>query len=90
MLYLDTSAAVKFVRREAESDALAASLTVIELDGLAVGRAVTVESGLGALDAIHLGSALVCRPLLRAFVCYDARLAEAARAAGLPVVAPRT
>ncbi len=43
---------------------------------------------LRSLDAIHLASALSIREDLEAFVAYDRRLAEAAGAAGLPVVAP--
>jgi uncharacterized protein len=126
VLYLDTSAAVKLVRREAETDALvaalagregpfatsrvgiielrriarrrnavidradalAASLTVIELDGIAAARAVTVDPELRALDAIHLACALICGPLLRGFVCYDRVLAASAERAGLDVLAP--
>lgn len=43
---------------------------------------------LRSLDAIHLASALAVAPELEAFVTYDARLAEATRAAGLEVVVP--
>ena len=41
-----------------------------------------------SLDAIHLASALYQRSALVAFVTYDKRLLDAARAAGLPVSAP--
>ena len=47
-------------------------------------RPATVRS----LDAIHLGTALRARPDLTAFVTYDRRLLDAARAAGLPVDSP--
>ena len=40
------------------------------------------------LDAIHLGTALHSRPGLTAFVTYDARRLDGARAAGLPVDSP--
>lgn len=43
---------------------------------------------LRTLDAIHLASALGLLGQLDAFVTYDDRLAEAARAVGLPVVRP--
>ena len=43
---------------------------------------------LPALDAIHLASALSVKDELDAFVCYDQRLATAATATGLKVVAP--
>ena len=40
------------------------------------------------LDAIHLATAIALGPELDAFVTYDDRLADAARAVGLPVVRP--
>lgn len=43
---------------------------------------------LRSLDAIHLASAVSIRDELRAFVSYDKRLLEAARAEGLTVVSP--
>lgn len=43
---------------------------------------------LRTLDAVHLASALHLIGELDAFVTYDDRLAEAARAVGLPVVRP--
>lgn len=49
--------------------------------------AVLPPPELRALDAIHLAAALTA-PDLRAFVTYDNRLAKAAAAAGLAVVAP--
>jgi predicted nucleic acid-binding protein len=42
-----------------------------------------------SLDAIHLATALHIRERLTAFVAYDNRLAEAARATGLPGRDPR-
>ncbi len=44
---------------------------------------------LSALDAIHVASALRIRPVLAAFVSYDARQLQAAEAVGLPVASPR-
>lgn len=43
---------------------------------------------LRTLDAIHLATALDLRPLPECFLCYDARLAAAARAHGLTTAAP--
>ena len=71
---------------------LSAVLDLIDLVDLAPGiragaravRPATVRS----LDAIHLATALHLRDQLAAFVAYDSRLADAARAAGLPVEAP--
>ena len=47
-----------------------------------------VGTRLRSLDALHLAAALSLGPALSAFVAYDARLRDAARRAGLPVVAP--
>ena len=47
-------------------------------------RPTTVRS----LEAIHLGTALHVRSHLTSFITYDKRLADAARAAGLPVDIP--
>jgi predicted nucleic acid-binding protein len=64
-------------------------LVIVELDESMASIAATVEpSQLRSLDAIHLASALALGPDLETFVSYDARLADAARAAGLTVVAP--
>lgn len=68
--------------------AIAAVLTVVELDETIERRAVEVEPGLRTLDSIHLATALAALRLLRGFVCYDARLAAAAAACELPVLAP--
>ncbi len=46
-----------------------------------------VHPHLGSLDAIHVATALALRPLA-AFVTYDKRQAEAARAVGLVVRSP--
>lgn len=43
---------------------------------------------LRSLDALHTAAALSLMPALIAFVAYDERLIEAARAAGLPVSSP--
>lgn len=43
---------------------------------------------LRSLDAIHLASAMALGAEMEAFITYDSRLADAARAAGLTVIAP--
>jgi uncharacterized protein len=43
---------------------------------------------LRSLDAVHLATAVELASVLTWFVAYDRRLAEAARAAGLPVATP--
>lgn len=44
--------------------------------------------GLRSLDAIHLATALSIRDRVGVLLCYDTRLADAARAAGLPIARP--
>jgi uncharacterized protein len=125
--YIDSSALVKLVVREAETDALrryvdsagplASSilatlevpravarvapeaplalaavidkLNILAFDARIAARAAAISPAtLRALDAIHLATALELGEELTAFVCYDHRLAAAARDLGLPVVAP--
>jgi predicted nucleic acid-binding protein len=65
------------------------SIAVIECDAAIADRAAAVvPPSVRTLDAIHVASALALGGTLDAFVTYDERLAEAAREAGLPVVAP--
>jgi predicted nucleic acid-binding protein len=64
-------------------------LSIIELDATVADRAGGIEPAtIRSLDAIHLASALSVADELDAFVTYDIRLADAARHAGLTVVAP--
>jgi uncharacterized protein len=126
-VYLDSSALVKLVVAESESDALAAHLrrrptrvscalarvevvravrphgdaAVVRarqvLDRIALARldetlldaAADFEgAGLRSLDAIHLAAARSLGDDLGALVTYDRRMADAAKVAGLRVVAP--
>ncbi|MEO8572238.1 MAG: type II toxin-antitoxin system VapC family toxin [Chloroflexota bacterium] len=65
------------------------SIEVIECDAIVGDRAGGLEPAtVRTLDAIHVASALALGAELDAFVTYDERLADAARAAGLPAVAP--
>lgn len=62
---------------------------LLELDVVVARHAAAVEPAtIRTLDAIHLASAELIRPELDAFVTYDDRLAEAARARGFGVIAP--
>lgn len=62
---------------------------IIDLDSAIAQVAAAIGPPLlRTLDAIHLATALALVPDLDAFVTYDDRLAEAARALGLPVVRP--
>lgn len=124
VVYLDTSAAVKLISDERESDGLRRYLdegpTVVSsdlletelrriavrhgidqvlitavLDGMALmplardqfrEAGLYPQAGLRSLDALHLAGALGVEAA--AILTYDVRLAEAARAHGLAVVAP--
>ncbi len=129
MVYLDASAIVKLVKREAESlalrhalashpDRVSSALSVVEvlraLRRSGAGATILMEAqtvldrmgligidasilraaaslgpaGLRSLDAIHLATA-TSLPVKAPVVTYDHRLAEAAIAAGLPVLSPR-
>lgn len=61
----------------------------VEVDSEVAHAAARLEpANLRALDALHVASALALGTEISAFITYDARLADAARAAGLTVVAP--
>lgn len=68
--------------------AVVAALAVVELDEEIERVAATLDKRLRTLDAVHLASALSLGVELTGFVCYDTRLADAAKASGLPVLAP--
>lgn len=62
---------------------------IVELDETIASAAARVEPpSLRSLDAIQLASALAIGEELEAVVTYDRRMADAARAAGLAVMAP--
>lgn len=127
MLYLDSSAIVKLVLVERETDALRSyvqdgrplassalaitetlravkredpdqepqarliltALTLVEVSRDILEHAGTMPpTNLRALDAIHIATALALGDELDALVTYDARMADAARNAGLRVDAP--
>lgn len=72
----------------------AAAGVLAGIDTLRIGAGIVARAceiggdHLRSLDAIHLATAAQLGPGLATFVTYDRRLAEAARAAGLPVMAP--
>jgi len=70
-------------------DGIFRSVVIVQLDER-IGRSASALApvGLRTLDAIHLATAISMGSDLDAFVTYDDRLAEAARAVGLPVVRP--
>jgi predicted nucleic acid-binding protein len=64
-------------------------MAFVEIDAdLARLAGATGGPSLRALDAVHVASALRLVPEIAAFVTYDDRQADAARAAGFDVVAP--
>jgi predicted nucleic acid-binding protein len=74
---------------EEQVRAVLSGLQLVEVDGRISTLAASVAPRtLRSLDAIHLASALTVREELEAVVTYDGQLADAARAAGLEVVAP--
>jgi len=71
------------------AERLVRQLGIVALTDELVRIASTIEPlALRSLDAIHLASALSLGAALEAFLTYDRRLAEAASAAGLEVLAP--
>jgi len=70
-------------------DVVLSGVEVVEINASIAAAAATIgPAALRTLDAIHLASAISLLPDLEAFVTYDDRLADAARAIGLPVVRP--
>lgn len=73
----------------AQVEALRRGLVLIALDEEVRTVASTVgPPPLRTLDAIHLATALTLREDLQAVITYDARLAQATEAAGLPLLSP--
>ena len=73
----------------AHRDQVIRDVEVLELNpAITIVAAQLKPVGLRTLDAIHVASALALGSELEAFVTYDDRMAEAARAIGLPVVQP--
>lgn len=71
------------------ADAATKTLALIPLDDMVVDQAAALAPAeLRTLDALHLATALSLGDDLGAMLVYDARLAEAARGAGVPVIAP--
>jgi predicted nucleic acid-binding protein len=79
----------RFRASEAAIDAIAATISLVQIDDEVRLLAATVGSAsLRSLDAIHLATAISLGGDLGAFCCYDRRLAADAEAAGLTVVSP--
>ncbi|MFI5262395.1 MAG: type II toxin-antitoxin system VapC family toxin [Candidatus Limnocylindrales bacterium] len=77
------------VDRQARLEAVFEGLIVVELTDDIVARARRVgPSTLRTLDAIHVATALELSADLTAFLTYDGRLVDAARALGIAIAAP--
>ncbi len=73
---------------EAEAGLRTVALVPLDEGIMRTARALRPPA-LRTLDALHLATALSLADDLAVLVCYDDRLSEAARAAGLTVIAPR-
>ena len=88
---VEVARAVARLRAEAAPvDDAFEKVEVLELtESLAISAGSIGPGGLRSLDAIHLASALSLGSEVEAFVTYDLKQADAARAAGLHVVSPQ-
>lgn len=86
---VEVTKAVARANPEADAGPILSRIAFVELDAeLARIAAGTGGSGLRALDAIHVASAMRLGREVAAFLTYDERQAEAVRSVGLPVEAP--
>jgi predicted nucleic acid-binding protein len=74
--------------RLGRANVVLSSVALLSMDDVAPTAEVIGDRTLRSLDAIHLATAHEIRPELTAFVCYDKRLCDSARALGLPVHTP--
>jgi uncharacterized protein len=72
----------------ATSHELLTQLDLVQLDDELLDLAGELEGNLRSLDAIHVAAAMELGDGLEALITYDVRMAAAARALGLPVLAP--
>ena len=64
-------------------------IEIVRINAKVLSRAATMEpADLRTLDAIHLATASLFAESLHRFVCYDGRLASAAKAGNWTVVSP--
>ena len=71
------------------AEAVVGRITLVELDDAVLELAASLDPAtLRILDAIHLATALTLGDDLGALCAYDARLVEAASAAGIEVLTP--
>lgn len=75
-------------QRMTRANVVLSSVALVSMDDVAATAEVIGEPALRSLDAIHLATAHELRTELTAFLCYDKRLGDSARALGLPVESP--
>lgn len=74
--------------RTSRAHVILSAIALLSMDDAAPTAEVLGDPLLRSLDAIHLATAYGIRTDLTAFICYDKRLSESAKAAGLPVACP--
>lgn len=74
--------------RASRAIAVLSAISLLSMDDAAPAAEVIGSTMLRSLDAIHLATASDLKTDLSAFVCYDKRLCDAARALGMPVTTP--
>lgn len=74
--------------RMGRANVVLSSVVLVNMDDIASTAEIIGDRGLRSLDAIHLATAHELRAELTAFVCYDKRLIDSARALGLPTESP--
>jgi len=74
--------------RMGRANAILSSVALVNMDDIASTAEIIGDRALRSLDAIHLATAHDLRAELTAFVCYDKRLIDSARALGLPTESP--
>jgi predicted nucleic acid-binding protein len=74
--------------RMSRANVVLSAIALLSMDDVAPAAEVIGDSALRSLDAIHLATAHEVRTELSAFVCYDKRLRDSARALGMPVESP--
>ncbi|MGO1286308.1 MAG: type II toxin-antitoxin system VapC family toxin [Brachybacterium sp.] len=73
----------------ADVDAIVARIDLDAVDGEVIDHALSLRSGLRAMDALHLSTALLYGEAMTAMATFDRKLAEAAQQFGLKVLPGR-
>jgi uncharacterized protein len=74
--------------RLGRANVVLSGVVLVSIDDVAPAAEVIGDRSPRSIDAIHLATAYELRTELAAFVCYDKRLGDSARALGLPVESP--